>query len=509
MTNNQKITLNIVTSLVTFAITIIISLFITPVIVENLGSEAYGFVGMAQNFVSYASLVTVALNSMSGRFVSVEIYRGDYKEANKYFTSVFCANLLLAVAMLPVAVGVVWRLEHLVEIPARLVHDVKVTFAITFLQFLLNVVFTRYEIATFVTNRMYLNQKNSLIASAIRLGLTLLCFHWLSVKISYLAAATFIGVMYTYVMNVVYTRRYLPEMKIRRKDFDFAYIRRVLVSGVWGLLDKLSNILMDGLDLLLTNLLIGPVQMGALALSRTIIVMFYSLRGTLDYPFSPPMTECYAKGDIDGVIRNARMGSKVLGIVMIAPMAAFVSYGISFFKLWVPSQDSVMIQTLAMLAMLNLLSGACINPVLSLFTITNHVRLPALMTLLTGVLTVTINLILLNFTDLGVYAIATTASALGMLRNYIFTPLYGAHCLGVKKATFYHEILIGNLCLALNLAVGFVFYRFISAGENWITLILAAGSMTLVCIIINFFVVLKKEERTALAAAIRNKLKRG
>lgn len=509
MTNNQKITLNIVANLMTFAITIVINLFITPVIVETLGSEAYGFVGLAQNFVSYAALITVALNSMASRFVSVEIYRGDYKEANKYFTSVFYANLLLTLVMLPVAVGVVWKLEHLIEIPAQLVADVKIAFAITFLQFLLNVILSRYEIATFVTNRLYLNQKNNLIASGVRLGLTLLCFRWLGIKISYLVAATFLGVVFTYVMNVVYTRRYLPEMKIRRSDFDFAYIKRLLASGVWGLVSKLSSILLDGLDLLLTNLFIGPVQMGALALSRTVTTMFYSLRGTLDYPFSPPMTECYAKGDIDGVIRNARMGNKVLGIIMIAPMAAFTVYGVSFFKLWVPSQDSAMIQTLALLAMLNLLASACINTVFSVFTITNHVRVPALMTLLNGVLTVTINLLLLKFTDLGVYAIATTASTLGMLRNYIFTPLYGAYCLGVKKSTFYHEILTGNLCLVLNLAVGFGFVRLISAGETWISLILSAGSMAVVCIAVNFFVVLKKEERTALYTAAGRKLKLG
>ena len=103
--------------------------------------------------------------------------------------------------------------------------------------------------------------------------------------------------------------------------------------------------------------------------------------------------------------------------------------------------DDVLCNTFgALLAMLNLLASACINTVFSVFTITNHVRVPALMTLLNGVLTVTVNLLLLNFTDLGVYAIAATASTLGMLRNYIFTPLYGARCLGVKKSTFYHEI---------------------------------------------------------------------
>ena len=124
MTNNQKITLNIVANLLSFAITIIISLFITPIIVDALGSEAYGYVGLAGNFVNYAALITVALNSMASRFVSIEIYKGDYKEANKYFTSVFFANLLIALVMLPVFCGIVWKLENLIEIPERLVSDV-------------------------------------------------------------------------------------------------------------------------------------------------------------------------------------------------------------------------------------------------------------------------------------------------------------------------------------------------------------------------------------------------
>lgn len=509
MTNSKKISLNIVANLFSFAITIIISLFITPIIVNVLGGEAYGFVGLAQNFVNYAALVTVALNSMASRFISIEVYKEDYEQANKYFSSVFFSNLLIAAVMLPVFAGIVWYLEHLIEIPAALVTDVKFAFAITFVQFIMNVLTSQFEVATYVTNRLYLNQKNNLISSFLRLALILFCFNVFSVRITYLTGATFIGVLFAHSMNVVYTRRYLPKLKIRKAYFDLGCIKQLLSSGVWGLVSRLSSILLDGLDLLLTNLFIGPVQMGALALSRTITTMFYSLRGTLDYPFAPPMTECYAKGDIEGVIRNARTGNKVLGIIMIAPMAAFTVYGVSFFKLWVPGENSHMIQNLALLAMLNLLASACINTVHSVFTITNKVKFPAYATLINGVLAVIINVFLLNFTDLGVYAIAGTSSILGMIRNYVFTPLYGAHCLKVKKSTFYYEIFTGNLCLVLNLAVGFLFYRFVSTGSTWISLILSAGSLAVVGIVINFFVVLSKDERTAIFAAVKSKLKRG
>ncbi|MBQ5712353.1 MAG: MATE family efflux transporter [Oscillospiraceae bacterium] len=508
MNDRQKITLNISANLLSLAITILISMFITPWIVNTLGGEAYGFVGLAQNFVNYASLVTVALNSMSSRFISIEIYKKDYDAANRFFTSTFLSNLLIAVAMTPVFAVIVLHLEHLVNVPAELLVDVKIAFAITFLQFLLNVLLSRYEIATFVTNRLYLNQKNNLISSGLRLLLILLFFTFLSVRISYLVLATFIGVVFTYVMNVIYTKRYLPQMKIRRKDFDFGCIKQLLSSGIWSLVNKLSSLLMDGLDLLLSNLFIGPVQMGALSLSKTIPTMFYSLRGSLDYPFAPPMTQCYANGDIKGVVRNARTANKVLGVIMIAPIAAFIVYGFSFFRLWVPGEDSLLIQTLAILSLVNLLASACINSVFTVFSITNHVKIPAFMTLLNGLLTVVINFLLLNFTDLGIYAIAGTASILGMIRNYIFTPLYGAHCLKVKKSTFYHEILTGNVCLVLNVLVGLAFHFCISTGSTWVSLILSAGSMTVLCIVINAFIVLDRSERNAVIGAVRNKLKR-
>lgn len=506
MTNNQKIAFNVVINLVSFAITIIISLFITPIVVETLGSEAYGFVGLAQNFVSYATLVTIALNSMASRFVSIEIYKNNYYKANRYFSSVFYANLLIAIVLTPILFGIAWKLEKFVQIPIQMQADVKITFAITFLQFIISVVLARYEIATFVTNKLYLNQKNSLIANFVRLGLTLICFSVFSVKLSYLSMATLVGVTFTCVMNVIYTKRYLPELRVNRKYFDFGYVKQLVASGSWNLLNKISSILLDGLDLLISNVFIGPVQMGALAVSKTVSTMFYSLRGTLDYPFTPPMTECYAKGDINGVIHNTRMGNKVLGIVLISPIATFIVYGKSFFELWVPSQDSKMIQILALLAMLNLLASACINSVFSVFTITNHVKIPALVTLMTGILTVIINFTLLKITNLGVYVIAGTSSILGMLRNYIFTPLYGAYCLKVKKSTFYHEIVTGNICLGINLIVGIGFFHWISSGKTWITLILSAGSMAVVCIIINFLIVLDYQERQFVYDVLKKKI---
>lgn len=494
MTQNKKITINIIMQLISFGVTIFISLFVTPLIVDKLGGEAYGFVGLANSFVSYASIITIALNSMASRFVSIEIYRNDFKEANKYFTSVFFANALVAIALTPILIILVWKLQLFIQIPTNLVIDVKLTFAVMFLQFLLSLLLSRYEIATFVTNKLYLTQKNTLISSLIRLLIVLISFIIFSPKIVFVVLGILFGNLFVHIMNMYYTKKFLPELRVNSKLFSFKHIKTLLASGVWNLINKLGALLLDGFDLLISNLFIGPVEMGALALSKTIPAMFLSLRGTLDYPFAPPMTECYAKGDIEGVVKNARMGNKLLGVFMIAPMATFAVLGQNFFKLWVPSENSFMIQVLSLLSIASLIAGSCINSIFTIFSITNKLKLQSLIILGTGVLTLITNFVLLKTTTLGVYVIAGVSSFYSLIRNFIFTPLYGAHCLGVKKSTFYHEIFTGIICLIINLIVGLFVTKFITA-NSWIMLILAAAIIVVISIIINFFIVFNKEEK--------------
>lgn len=503
MTEKKKIAVNIVMQLIGFAVTIFISLFITPVIVEHLGGEAYGFVGLANSFVSYASIITIALNSMASRFVSIEIYRNDFKEANKYFTSVFFANALVAIALTPILIILVWKLQLFIQIPTNLVIDVKLTFAVMFLQFLLSLLLSRYEIATFVTNKLYLSQKNTLISSLIRLLIVLISFVIFSPKIVFVVLGILFGNLFVHIMNMYYTKKFLPELRVNSKLFSFKHIKTLLASGVWNLINKLGALLLDGFDLLISNLFIGPVEMGALALSKTIPAMFLSLRGTLDYPFAPPMTECYAKGDIEGVVKNARMGNKLLGVFMIAPMATFAVLGQNFFKLWVPSENSFTIQVLSLLSIASLIAGSCINSIFTIFSITNKLKLQSLIILGTGVLTLITNFVLLKTTTLGVYVIAGVSSFYSLIRNFIFTPLYGAHCLGVKKSTFYHEIFTGIICLIINLIVGLLVTKFITA-NSWIMLILAAAIIVVISIIINFFIVFNKEEKNFVFGFLKN-----
>ena len=75
MGKKQRTVINVVCSILVLCTNVVISFFLSPYIVKNIGVEANGFVTLANNFVTYANLIVTALNSMAARFITVEYVR--------------------------------------------------------------------------------------------------------------------------------------------------------------------------------------------------------------------------------------------------------------------------------------------------------------------------------------------------------------------------------------------------------------------------------------------------
>ena len=59
--DNKQLAINIFSNICIYVLQFVISFLLTPFIVKALGVEAYGFVGLSNNIISYTTLITVAL----------------------------------------------------------------------------------------------------------------------------------------------------------------------------------------------------------------------------------------------------------------------------------------------------------------------------------------------------------------------------------------------------------------------------------------------------------------
>ena len=153
----KQMSINLIASVISFAVNVGINFFLTPFLVKELGTEAYGFIGLANNFVQYATIITAALNSISGRFISIEYHKGNVEKASKFFSSVFVANLFLAFVMLAGSAIFTCFLDSVLDVPADIVTSVKITFALTFLTYVASIITAIFTTAAFVKNRLDIN----------------------------------------------------------------------------------------------------------------------------------------------------------------------------------------------------------------------------------------------------------------------------------------------------------------------------------------------------------------
>lgn len=509
LTAKQSIALNLAASFITYIVTFGINFFLSPYIVKTVGVEAYGFVNLANNFISYASLITIALNALAGRFVTIKIAQGDIEEAKKYYTSVFFGNLILS-AVLLIVLSIIWiYLEKLINIPDNIFWDVKILFAALFINSIVCTICSVFGMATFVTNKLYLSSIRNIESSIIRAVVLLVLFALCPAKVFYLGITTLITGLYGIIFNIYYTKKLTPELKIQRKYFDFKAIIELVSSGVWNLINRLGQILTDGLDLLITNLFIDTTSMGVLSLAKTVPSIITGIVGSMVGSFSPNFTFLYAEGKIEELKRSLKQSMKIMGVICNLPIIVLIVCGERFFSLWQPTQDAKQLQILSILTIGCCIFSGGINCLYDIFTVVNKLKLNALIVVGCGLLNTAIVFVLLKTTSLGIYAVAGVSTIISIIRNLAFTAPYGAKCLNIKWYIFYPDIAKPVAFVIVSSIPGYFISKYMPTG-TWMWLLLTAFLVVVISAMIGYFVIFNKDDRKYVNELLKSKfIKRG
>lgn len=503
-----KLFINLLSGIFVFGINIIINFLLSPFIVENIGVEANGFIALASNFISYIGLLTIALNSMASRFITIEYCNNNFKEANKYYTSVFCGNIIIVLVLLVPTGLFIHNLEKFLNISENLIFDVKLLFLFVFVNFYITTGVPNWSSCFFITNKLYLNSICNMIKDFIRIVLLLLFYSVLTPRVYYVG---FIGVIITIIgqlWSMFCKYKITPELHIKKKYYDFNYLKTLVFSGIWNSISKLGTLLLSGVDLLITNLFLGPAQMGILALVKIIPNTMLSLSATISGIFISPLTICYATGTKKEFVNQVKQGMKTSSLILTVIVSGVIVWGYSFFKLWQPTQDANLLYSLSIIACISYAVSNSLQCVFNVFTVTNKLKLNSLILILSGLVTWGIVFLLLKFTDLGIYAIVTTSSIVEISRHFLYTIPYASKCLGIKFTAFYPEVFISIGVIIVHVVLGFILKSIINA-DTWSILFLDVIIYAIVCMLINIFVLLNKEQKKNIIIGIKKIFKGG
>jgi len=489
---------NIIFSVITFGLNMFISFFITPYITNHFGSDIYGYVKLANDFANYASLFSIALNSMASRFIMLERTRGNQAAASEYFSSIGIANLILAGIFIIPSALCVFFLDTLFEIPALMVFEVKLTFALTFINFIFQLFFSIFSNCYYITNTLYIRSLRLSQASILNVVLVLSLFFLFTPRISYVAIGTLTATVFTAGINFYYSRKLTPDLKFRLSNFRGAKVKEILSSGIWNSITQLSQVLTSGLDLLVTNVFLGPVMMGYMSVAKSVPNVVISFNSTIGNVFCPNLMRLYAEGDKEGLKNAAKSAMRFMCLFVSIPNAIIFTMGADFYRLWVPTQPAEMINILSIMTIINSCISGPMQPLYQIFTITNKVKENSIVMIIYGFASILCVYIALQLTNWGVYAVCGIS-----LFGSLFVALgyhlpYTAKYIGLPKTAFVPEILKSILSFAVVVLVGFGVNFVMDLSSGWIMWFAGAIITAIVGFAINFMIVLSSAERRQL-----------
>ena len=457
MSDNKKTMISLVTSIISLSISVMLSFFLSRFIVIELGEEANGFTQLANNFVNYATLITIALNSMAGRFVTINYYKGNIEQSCKYYSSNIIGNIIISFFLFLLAIVCVARLDKIIVIETANVNHVKILFLCVFINFFLSQYTGSLAVAFFVKNTQYLQNTINMVRALINAALLLLAFSFFKPRIFYVS---FVGMLLTALSIPVYLyfkRMLLPNLRFFVSKFDYGCIREMIASGLWNSVTQCGNLLMTGFDLLLSDLFISPSRMGVLAIAKTIPTFIANLGTNVNNSFAPSLTMAYASSDSRKMLNSLRFAIKCSCFVMSIPIMALCVYGIDFYAFWMPTMNAKELSILSMLTCAAFIPLSGTQTLYNIFTASNKLKINSLSIVVGGFVNIFVVFILLEFSNLELYAIAGVSSAISILRNLFISLPYSAHILGIKWNTFYKDILVSLLCCMISGGIMFLF----------------------------------------------------
>ena len=186
-----------------------------------------------------------------------------------------------------------------------------------------------------------------------------------------------------------------------------------------------------------------------------------------------------------------------MSLLVIIPLSIFYVYGDAFFALWLPDQDSSLLQLILVLSTIDMIFAMPLEIFWSIFTATNKIKVPALIMLVVGGLSFLSLLILLSIFEnqtAQLLCLASTRMVWNTIKNLTFLPIYGAKCLNLQWNFFYKSMFRPILGIIFTLIICQLF-RLLYLPNTWLKLASVDIIVVMIAICIGSQFILTKNDK--------------
>ncbi|MFH1688200.1 MAG: oligosaccharide flippase family protein [bacterium] len=468
---------NVFTSWMGMVVTLVVTFFFTPFLIDQLGKGQYGIWSLVFSLVAYMRLADAGMNQAITRFCSKHFALQDWIQLNQVVSSAARIYVVISLVIVAASAGIAVGLLHYFQIEPESLRIARITLiviglnqAVTymFIPFAALVPFHRTDIVNYFEMSQLLLQTAAIVV-LLKLG-------------QGLVAMSLVVLVLTIVSHVIrygIRRRMFPQVKFSRSAIDREKTKQLLSYGSTSLLIVAAWIVIFQTD----NIVIGRfISMEAIALFAVPAAIVSQLRNSISSiatPLVPTISHIEAEKDESKIMQIYDRSTRYLYFLSGFIGVMILVYGRPFILLWVGPdfETSVTILHLLIIPACIYLPQMIANSIL--FGVSRH---KVLFYILAGegVSNIVLSVILVQ--SMGLIGVALGTAIPQLVIYLVIYPVVFYRVMAVKVSQFYKSAARSMIIAAGLLAPVALLMRYLWTPETWSALIVdcaVAGAVML------------------------------
>lgn len=317
--NNGRIAKNTVFLYFRTIITLLISLYTSRVVLNQLGVADFGIYSVVGGVVSMFAVVSSAMSSSISRFVTYELGRKNSSNLSKIFSSSMNIQLLFAflVLLLGETVGV-WFVNHHLNIGNEKIYVANWIFQFSLVAFSIGILSVPYNASIIAHERMTVFAYISIMEAVLKLGACVVLIMFEGHKLQLYS----VFMMLVALISIVVTGGYcIFHFKECRYHFclDKELMKEMSGFAGWSFLNNTAWILnTQGVNVLI-NIFFGVTLNAARAIATQVESAIMQFVNSFTAALNPQITKSYAAGELDAMYLLICRSAKFSFFILLIP----------------------------------------------------------------------------------------------------------------------------------------------------------------------------------------------
>lgn len=501
-TNNKRIAQNTLLLYIRTFITMIIALYTSRIVLQELGVEDFGIYNVVGGFVGMFALISATLTSSTQRFITFELGKKTNSHTQEIFSTAVIIHLSIAllIAILAESIGL-WFLNEKMSIPPERLTAANWVFQFSLITFITNLISIPYNSAIIAHEKMAAFAYISLVEALLKLSIA----YTLQINIyDNLILYGFLMLCTAVIIRLIYG--IYCSRNFQESHFTFVrekkYYKQILGFSGWNILGSSSVVLTNyGINVLL-NLFFGVATNAARGITSQVDNAVNQFVSNFTMAINPQITKAYAANNHSYMMKLVMLGARYsyyLLLLITLPILFETEYILNLWLNDVPNYTIIFIRLSICYSLCQSLSNTLYIAMLATGKIRNY-------QLVVGSLAIMSFPLAYIFFKMGfppqfgyiatiIISVSCLIARLIMLRGMI----------KISIRAFFKDV-ICKICIVTPIASLIPFFITSIMPQGFIRLLLTIIMTMIFTSITILFIGISREERTYIAQQIKKKL---